>query len=279
MSLNNFIDTKQKKFMEIGCSKLVTFNSTTILGNEYPNQIAPLNHMLVGNGLGVLHWELKNSGATGPQGATGPIGMTGATGVQGNTGATGPIGITGATGPIGITGATGPIGITGATGPIGSTGATGVQGATGATGPVSPQSYAFISSTDNSNDTKFGATDTFVHVEGKWTDVNLQNFTSDGNGVLTQSIGDSAYCFINVSGSATLTLLSADCTFSIAINGTEQFDTNVKILLTSGIISSFSLTGIYKIGNGDTIEVFIANNTNTTSATVGYLKLSIVSIL
>jgi hypothetical protein len=68
-----------------------------------------------------------SAGATGPQGATGPVG---ATGPQGVTGDVGPTGVTGVTGPVG---ATGP---TGATGPVGATGPTGVTGPTGATGPA-----------------------------------------------------------------------------------------------------------------------------------------------
>jgi collagen type VII alpha len=52
------------------------------------------------------------TGATGPQGVTGPIGLTGATGIQGvpgSTGATGPAGLNGSTG---ATGPQGPAGVT-----------------------------------------------------------------------------------------------------------------------------------------------------------------------
>jgi hypothetical protein len=80
------------------------------------------------------------TGATGPQGAQGPIGLTGTTGSQGPIGLTGasglqgaigqqgPTGATGPTGPIGLTGAQGPIGLTGLQGPVGNNGANGIDG-------------------------------------------------------------------------------------------------------------------------------------------------------
>ena len=64
------------------------------------------------------------TGPTGPQGATGGTGPTGPQGATGGTGPTGPQGATGGTGPTGpqgATGGTGPTGPQGATGPAGST--------------------------------------------------------------------------------------------------------------------------------------------------------------
>ena len=68
-----------------------------------------------------LKGDAGEPGATGPEGAQGPIGLTGATGAQGEQG---PIGLTGATGPEG---AQGPIGLTGVTGPQGDPGAAGTD--------------------------------------------------------------------------------------------------------------------------------------------------------
>jgi hypothetical protein len=86
------------------------------------------------------------SGLTGPRGATGVTGPRGATGVTGITGVTGPTGITGMgstgitglSGITGITGLSGPTGITGmgSTGITGLSGSTGPQGITGVTGPI-----------------------------------------------------------------------------------------------------------------------------------------------
>jgi hypothetical protein len=79
------------------------------------------------------------SGASGTQGAQGPIGLTGATGPAGPAGAQGSIGLTGTTGATGPQGIQGPIGLTGTiglTGPQGIQGPIGLPGATGSTGAV-----------------------------------------------------------------------------------------------------------------------------------------------
>lgn len=97
--------------------------------NDALNQI---EQTLVNGGIG-------SSGATGATGATGPTGSSG--------GPTGPTGGTGPTGPTGPTGATGA-GVAGATGP---TGAVGSTGTTGSAGGAVRLTYAFSTSTADSD--------------------------------------------------------------------------------------------------------------------------------
>jgi hypothetical protein len=92
---------------------------TYFLTIQYRNQLPSLFSVDIGA-----------NGASGPQGAPGPVGA------QGIQGAAGPVGATGAAGSPGPMGAPGPVGATGLTGAIGPAGPIGLTGAMGAQGPA-----------------------------------------------------------------------------------------------------------------------------------------------
>ncbi len=77
--------------------------------------------------------ESSGGGATGPQGATGPVGPQG---TQGSIGIQGPQGTQGSIGVQGPQGTQGSIGLQGPQGTQGTQGSLGANGATGATGPT-----------------------------------------------------------------------------------------------------------------------------------------------
>jgi hypothetical protein len=99
----------------------VTNGNVGTIGNVASiNLDGNVSNVLSGTGT----WISVQSGATGPQGATGPAGSAGA---DGATGATGPAGSAGADG---ATGATGPQGATGPTGPAATVDITNTNGLT-----------------------------------------------------------------------------------------------------------------------------------------------------
>jgi hypothetical protein len=223
-------------------------------------------------------------------GATGPTGPTGATGATGPAGAASSTGATGPTGPTGLIGFTGPTGASGVTGPTGIAGPTG----TSLTGPTGPGSGAAVFGNSNMqfNPVPFGDTTFDILALNQWAKLrdNLPGpvyqtsvpMSADWaldtqTGVLTYTGVDATYYFNGIlSAGGDGAALNIDIAFTKngALVGTTTMDLSSSVSLTNSLnYLAFPVAGQFEVTTGDTIQLVLRNQTNTTD--VHYTRVSI----
>ena len=213
-------------------------------------------------------------GPIGPQGIPGPVGPQGPQGIQGVPGPTGATGATGATGPQGIpgpqgaTGAVGPQGIQGEQGPIGPQGPQGEQGPAGVT-----EISAVLTSEPNVQTVTNGAALSLGSVVGSVSD----DITFTAPNTLTFSEG-SYLVNVNVSGAngepnTTENDDSSTKGASVVIDGTAV--PTASYYVTSSTSENFTLQHLFTVGEGDTAELTVRNDSGVQNT---YQALSVSAI-
>lgn len=128
---------------------------------------------------------------------------------------------------------------------------------------------AIISTQANATPTTFGAAGVPTKVLATWTTQRLSGYTADAAGTITQAIGKGAVTPITIAISAQANAGgNPTYRFYVTVNGTPVVASSVGIQLSNAAPTSITLVWQEVLADGDTIELFIENETNTTSATI-----------
>lgn len=134
-----------------------------------------------------------------------------------------------------------------------------------------------ITTIGNADATTFGSSGTYVEAEfGSGANpIRLERFTRSGN-VLTYVGRESVTILAQANIAAFAAAGTVSFQFIFAINGTPDVSTQIPVELSNTKARPFAVLGVLRLNTGDTVELQVRNNDNTTDVTIedGQLVLS-----